>query len=90
MTAWAQSKVVTGVVTDDQGQPLPGVAVMVPGTTSGTVTDFDGKYSLNVGDAANLSFSFIGFQTEKVAIGGRSTVSIQLNRTLRNWTTLWS
>lgn len=78
MTAWAQSKVVTGVVTDDQGQPLPGVAVMVPGTTSGTVTDFDGKYSLNVGDAANLSFSFIGFQTEKVAIGGRSTVSIQL------------
>ncbi|MGM9999858.1 MAG: carboxypeptidase-like regulatory domain-containing protein [Marinilabiliaceae bacterium] len=43
MTAWAQSKVVTGVVTDDQGQPLPGVAVMVPGTTSGTVTDFDGK-----------------------------------------------
>ncbi len=76
--AWAQSKVVTGVVTDDTNQPLPGVAVVVTGTTSGTVTDFDGKYSLNVGDAKKLTFSFIGFTSQTVDIAGRGTINTQM------------
>ncbi|MGN0029774.1 MAG: SusC/RagA family TonB-linked outer membrane protein [Marinilabiliaceae bacterium] len=78
VTALAQSKVVTGVVTDDTNQPLPGVAVVVPGTTIGTVTDFDGKYSLNVGDAQKLSFSFIGFTSQTLDIAGRSTVNAKM------------
>lgn len=77
VTALAQSKVVTGVVTDDTNQPLPGVAVVVPGTTIGTVTDFDGKYSLNVGDAQKLSFSFIGFTSQTLNIVG-STVNAKM------------
>ena len=76
--AWAQSKVVTGVVTDDTNQPLPGVAVVVTGTTIGTVTDFDGKYSLNVGDAKKLTFSFIGFTSQTVDISGRSTINTKM------------
>ena len=78
VTALAQSKMVSGVVTDDTNQPLPGVAVVVPGTTIGTVTDFDGKYSLNVGDAQKLSFSFIGFTSQTVDVAGRSTINIQM------------
>lgn len=78
VTALAQSKVVSGVVTDDTNQPLPGVAVVVPGTTIGTVTDFDGKYSLNVGDAQKLSFSFIGFTSQTVDIAGRSTINTKM------------
>lgn len=79
VTAWAQSGgVVTGVVTDDTNQPLPGVAVVVPGTTIGTVTDFDGKYSINVGDAKKLQFSFIGFTSVEETLGGRSSVNVQM------------
>ena len=78
LTAWAQSGVVTGVVTDDTNQPLPGVAVVVSGTTTGTVTDFDGKYSINAGNAKKLSFSFIGFTSVDEAINGRSTINVQL------------
>lgn len=72
LAAMAQSREVTGVVTDDSNQPLPGVAVVVPGTTIGTVTDFDGKYSINVDDAKQLSFSFIGFETQTLDIVGNS------------------
>ena len=78
LTAWAQSGKVTGVVTDDTNQPLPGVAVVVPGTTNGTVTDFDGKYSINANGATKLSFSFIGFATVEEAINGRSLINVQL------------
>lgn len=46
--ALAQSRTVSGVITDAQGNPMPGVAVIVPGTTNGTVTDIDGRYSLSV------------------------------------------
>lgn len=78
LTAWAQSGMVTGVVTDDTNQPLPGVAVVVKGTTNGTVTDFDGKYSINATGATQLTFSFIGFTTVDEAINGRSVINVQL------------
>lgn len=78
VTAWAQSKVVTGVVTDDTNQPLPGVAVMVAGTTSGTVTDFDGNYSINVSSDQSLTFSFIGFESQTVAVGARTKVDVKM------------
>ncbi len=78
VTALAQSRVITGTVTDDTNQPLPGVAVVIPGTTIGTVTDFEGNYSLNVGDAKKLSFSFIGFTNHEEVINGRSSISVQM------------
>ncbi|TKG96395.1 SusC/RagA family TonB-linked outer membrane protein [Puteibacter caeruleilacunae] len=66
----AQTKQITGTVTsDDDGSTLPGVSVVVKGTTIGIITDLDGKYTLNVPeDASTLVFSFVGMTTEEVAI----------------------
>jgi TonB-linked SusC/RagA family outer membrane protein len=69
---------VTGKVTDEKGDPLPGVTVSVPGTTIGTATDLDGEYSLTVAEGSTLVFSFIGFESQTIALGGRSTIDIVL------------
>jgi TonB-linked SusC/RagA family outer membrane protein len=70
---------VTGSVADKSGAPLPGVTVSVPGTTTGTVTDIDGNYSIVVPEGGTLVFSFIGFERQVVQIGGRSVINITLN-----------
>ena len=57
---------VTGVVKDANGEPITGAAVVVKGTTNGTITDIDGKYSLSVPEGSTLSFSFVGFKTQEV------------------------
>lgn len=76
--AMAQSTV-TGVVTGPDGESLPGAAVIVEGTTAGSVTDLDGKYSLAVpAGATNLKISFIGYAAQSVAIGSRSTIDVVL------------
>ncbi len=70
---------VTGTVTDVTGEPLIGVTVMVEGTMNGTITDFDGNYSILVPSKESvLSFSYIGFLTEKVQVADQTTISIQL------------
>nr|WP_232065281.1 TonB-dependent receptor [Rhodocytophaga rosea] len=70
---------ITGRVTDDTNQGLPGVNVLLKGTTNGTTTDGTGKYSLSVPDATGtLVFSYIGYTTEEVAINGRSTIDVSL------------
>jgi TonB-linked SusC/RagA family outer membrane protein len=76
----AQEKTITGVVTSESdGQVLPGVNVIVKGTTTGTSTDFDGNYSLNVsGDNATLVFSYLGYSTKEVAVGNSSTIDVAL------------
>ena len=79
-TAWAQERSVTGKVTaSEDGAALPGVNIVIKGTTSGTVTDAEGKYSLSVPpDGGTLVFSFVGFATQEVAIGSRSVVDVAL------------
>ncbi|WP_080053868.1 SusC/RagA family TonB-linked outer membrane protein [Spirosoma aerolatum] len=78
--AWAQGRTVTGRVTDPSGSGLPGVSVQIKGTQRGTNTDADGKYSLaNVPDNATLVMSFIGYTSQEVAVGARSTVDIKLS-----------
>lgn len=73
------SQNVTGVVTDDSGEPLIGASVMEKGTSSGTITDIDGSFSLNVTDmAGTLIFSYVGYTTQEVAIDGRSTANVTL------------
>lgn len=76
----AQERVVSGTVTSaDDGSALPGVNVLVKGTTTGTVTDVNGEYRLDVqADGVTLVFSFIGFATSEVAVGSRTTVNIGL------------
>lgn len=77
--AWAQGRSVTGKITDPAGAALPGVTVQVKGTPRGTNTTAEGTYTLaNVEDNATLVFSFIGYTTQEVAIGNRSTVDVQL------------
>ncbi len=70
--------VVTGSVKDDTGQFLPGVSVVVKGTTNGTVTDIDGKFSLSVGKNVTLVFSFVGLESKEVAIGNQNNLEISL------------
>src|SRR5690606_33060750 len=69
---------VTGTVSDQNGEPLPGVTVSVPGTAIGTATDLDGRYSVTVPEGASLVFSFIGFESQNVDVGGRSVIDITL------------
>lgn len=74
----AQAQTVTGTVTEENG-PLPGANVIVKGTSNGATTDFDGNYSLNnVPNDATLVFSYVGYATQEVAVGGRSTINIAL------------
>ncbi|MDO6438999.1 TonB-dependent receptor [Cyclobacterium sp. 1_MG-2023] len=70
---------ISGTVTDENGQPIPGVTVSVPGSSIGTATDIDGKYSLSLPEASTLVFSFIGFQTQTVEVGNQRIVDIVLN-----------
>jgi len=78
--AWAQERVITGKVTStEDGSGLPGVNVVVKGTTNGSVSDADGKYSLSVPTTGgSLVFSFIGMTTQEIQIGDRTTVDISL------------
>ncbi|MEI6139880.1 MAG: SusC/RagA family TonB-linked outer membrane protein [Mariniphaga sp.] len=72
-----QGKKVTGKVTDSSGGSLPGVSVVVKGTTTGVITDIEGKYSISISsDKATLSFSFVGMKMQEVAVGARSAINI--------------
>lgn len=75
-----QQIVVTGTITDVQTQePLAGVNILVEGTMTGTITDIEGKYSLNVPSPNSvLEFSFIGYVTEKVSVAGQSSINVTL------------
>lgn len=78
-TGAQQQKTITGKVVDDKGVGLPGVAVVVKGTTVGVVTDIDGNYSLQVpADAQTLSFSFIGMKAQEIAIGNQTAINITM------------
>ncbi|MCV9385252.1 SusC/RagA family TonB-linked outer membrane protein [Reichenbachiella ulvae] len=69
---------VTGKVTDEAGEGLPGASVLVKGTTQGTITDLNGEFSLEVPDDAVLVVSFIGYQTKEVATAGRTSFDVML------------
>jgi TonB-linked SusC/RagA family outer membrane protein len=87
-TALAQ-RTVTGTILDEFGDGLPGVTVLVKGTTTGTATDIDGKYSLNVpSDQSVLVFSFIGYTTIEQVVGNRSVVDLTMNPDERTLTEL--
>jgi len=80
--SWAQERTVSGKVTSvEDGTTLPGVNVVLKGTTTGTVTDIDGNYKLTVpSDGGTLVFSFIGLATEEVEIGSRSVIDVQMSQ----------
>ena len=72
-------KVITGVITDDSGEPLIGANVLVKGTSIGTITDIDGSFTLSVpNDATTLVISYAGYEDKEVSIDGRSTINVSL------------
>ena len=72
-------KTISGVISDADAVPLPGVNVIVKGTNKGVVTDFDGNFALEANDGDVLTISFIGFTTQEVVVGAESNLSISLN-----------
>lgn len=72
-------RTVSGKVTDDTGEGLPGVNVLIKGTTTGVTTDLDGNYQVSVSSGAVLVFSYVGFQTQEEVIGSRTTVDILMS-----------
>lgn len=83
-TPLQEGKTITGKVQDEQGEPLVGVSVAVKGTTTGTVTDINGGYTLKVTNPnATLVFSFIGFLSQEVELKGQSLVNITLTEDVK-------
>ncbi|TVZ14080.1 SusC/RagA family TonB-linked outer membrane protein [Maribacter sp. MAR_2009_72] len=71
---------VSGTVTDNDGQPLPGASIIINGTTTGTQTDFDGLYALNdVPENGTLVISYIGYATQKISVNGQTIINISLS-----------
>ncbi len=78
-TVFAQRITITGTVTDEGGDPMPGTSVQVQGTTVGAITDAEGRYSIDVGNRnVTLVFSFVGFVTQEVPVQNRSVVDVIL------------
>ena len=76
--AWAQHREVRGKVSDTSGEPVIGAGVMIKGTTNGTATDLEGRFSLSVPAGAVLEVSSIGFETVEVAVGDRTVIDVVL------------
>ena len=74
---YSQTKI-TGTVTDENGAPLPGVNILVKGSQKGTVSDFDGNYSIDASSQEILEFSYIGFLTNIVNIAGQTTINVTM------------
>ncbi|WP_321290710.1 TonB-dependent receptor [uncultured Sunxiuqinia sp.] len=80
LSLFAQEVSVTGNVTaKEDGQPLPGVSVVIQGTTTGTITDFDGNYTLEVPSSGTLVFSYIGMKSQTLSVDGRSSINVVLS-----------
>ena len=76
-SAFAQQVQISGnVISDEDGLSLPGVSVIVVGTTTGTATDFDGNYTISAEKGQQLSFSFIGLKDEVVTVNNQSTINM--------------
>ena len=78
---FAQEKSVTGKVTDENSEAIPGVTVVVKGTTQGTITDFDGNFKISVPSGKTaLQFSFVGFESQDIDVSKTSTVNLKLKQ----------
>lgn len=78
MNAWAQTKQVSGVVTDGTGETVIGASILEKGTTNGTITDLDGKFILTVNENAVLQISYVGYTTQEVPVKGKTSFNITL------------
>lgn len=75
---YGQTKTISGTVTDQNATPLPGVSIVLVGTTTGTQSDFDGNYTIQASEGQQLQFSYIGFATVTMRIGGTNEINVVL------------
>ena len=79
LTSAQQQKNIIGKVTSSNGEPIPGVTVLVKGTTIGTITDFSGSYTIsNVPTDGTLVFSFVGMKNQEVSVSGKTTINVTM------------
>ncbi|MGO3182369.1 MAG: SusC/RagA family TonB-linked outer membrane protein [Aequorivita sp.] len=76
--AFAQEKTISGTVADDTGLPLPGVNIIIKGTSTGTQSDFDGNYTIEAAEGQTLIYSYVGFETQEIAIGASNTMDVNM------------
>ena len=74
-----QAQIISGKVTDEAGDAIPGVTIFLKGTTQGTVTDIEGNYRLNASPDDVIVYSYIGFLTQEIAVGSQSTIDVTLS-----------
>lgn len=80
----AQSHSVSGIVTDATREPLVGVSVIIKGTSNGSLTDLDGRYSIkNAPESGTLTASYVGYETAEQVIGNKSTIDFQLSEDVK-------
>jgi len=84
VTSFAQNTKVTGTVTDEKGEPVIGASVLVKGTSTGTITDIDGNFTVNAPAKAKLIVTYIGYVKQEVAITGNK-VKISLKEDAKHW-----
>ena len=74
---------VSGTITDQDGQPIPGVTILDKGDNSnGTVTDFDGNFTINVSSDGTLSVSFVGYLTQNISVSGQTNINVMLEENI--------
>ena len=77
--SFSQTVIVSGEIVDDSGNYLPGVSILVEGTTNGASTDFDGQYVINIKTPnATLIFQYLGFETQKIKVGNQKKINLIL------------
>lgn len=79
-----KSKTINGAVYDENNEPLPSAAVSIKGTTTGTVTDFDGNFSLPVKEGQTLLFNYVGYAPQEILVDGNSSYKVTLNPNTQN------
>ena len=83
--SYAQNKTISGVISDEEGMPLPGVNIIEKGTTNGVATDFDGNYTITVSNNnATIVVSYVGFLTQEVSVTGKTKIDLNLKQNLRS------
>lgn len=83
MLVHGQERLVTGQVVDETGETLPGVTIQLEDAATGTTTDMDGTYKINLSDAQDvLIFSFVGYIPQRIKVGNRSTIDVEMESDL--------
>ncbi len=77
-TSYAQDKTITGTISDGSGLPLPGVNIIVKGTSTGTQSDFDGKYTIGANTGDILSFTYVGLKPQEITVGASNTMNVTM------------